>query len=68
MVIEGVLSEDDRDEFVKTMDMLMLVYRDYAGERTMHEFDHLWDAAGLQREQVIDLAGVYKVFILHPFL
>ena len=64
MVVEGVLSEDDRDEFVKTSDMLMLVFGDHARERTMHEFDHLWDAAGLQRDQVIDLAGVFKVFVL----
>ena len=64
MVVEGVLSEDDRDEFAKTSDMLMLVFGDQARERTMPEFDHLWAAAGLQREQVIDLAGVFKVFVL----
>ena len=62
MVIEAVVPPHDREHFLKTTDMLMLVL----GERTNAEFAALWARSGLRLAHRTILPSTFEVFELVP--
>ena len=67
VVVEGVLPETPRDEFVVASDLLMLVVAS-GRERTARQFDKLFAAAGLALVERVPLATGFSAFRLRRFL
>ena len=63
LVVENILSESPRDEFVAASDLLMLVLAS-GRERTAAQFEALFARSGLQLERRIPLASGFAAFQL----
>ena len=63
VVVEGVLPDRPRDEFVQASDLLMLVLAT-GRERTGAEFDALFRHAGLRLERAVPLPTGFTAFVL----
>lgn len=65
VVVEGVLRERPRDEFVAASDLLMLVLGS-GRERTQAQFERLFGDAGLRIDDQLVLASGSTAFVLAP--
>ncbi len=65
IVVEGILSDRPRDEFVQASDLLMCALAS-GRERTARQFDALFANSGLTRLRTIPLATGFVAFELAP--
>ena len=66
VVVEGVLPDRPRDEFVQATDLLMAVFAVGGRERTAAQFDRLFADAGLRVERRAPLVTGFTAHVLAP--
>jgi SAM-dependent methyltransferase len=63
MVVEKPLPDDDRADFAKAADMLMLALSSGGRERSVAEYEALFARAGLRTQRRVVLPSLFNVFI-----